>query len=312
MSRPAWSGVAKQPHPGKLRPGEDGSFDASGEICRVASGSGRDDRRGGRSGSGRRVQRMPGDRGAPDRRGCDEGNRHCHRAPAAPRIEPHAAVEPEDPPPAGRPARRQARRSQTSVAGGGASTDDDGEGVVARRCDVRLLAFASGSAYGTRNWDRRGSAGLCVSRGKPGDRFGGDTMTMMDSAMDALRATGATVLEALGLNRRASEVRSAGGLTSAAEGSDSIMVAGSPGRRVAGSPGRRVAGSPGRRVAGSPGRRVAGSPGRRVAGSPGRRVAGSPPGRRAAGPPGRRAAGSPGRPTCVCIMGPLSPSSLPA
>ena len=112
-------------------------------------------------------------------------------------------------------------------------------------------------------------------------------MTMMDSAMNALRATGATVLEALGLKRKADEVRSPGGLTSAAEGSDSIMVAGSPGRRVAGSPGRRVAGSPGRRVAGSPGRRVAGSPGRRVAGSP-------------------------GRPICVCIMGPLSPASLPA
>ncbi len=35
------SGVAKQPHPGKLRRGEDGSFDASGEIRRVASGAGR-------------------------------------------------------------------------------------------------------------------------------------------------------------------------------------------------------------------------------------------------------------------------------
>ncbi len=34
------------------------------------------------------------------------------------------------------------------------------------------------------------------------------------------------------------------GLTNAAEGSESIIVAGSPGRRVAGSPGRRVAGSP--------------------------------------------------------------------
>ena len=36
------------------------------------------------------------------------------------------------------------------------------------------------------------------------------------------------------------------------------------------------------------------------------------PGRRVAGSPGRRVAGSPGRPICVCIMGPLSPSSLPA
>ncbi len=89
-------------------------------------------------------------------------------------------------------------------------------------------------------------------------------MTMMDSAMDALRATGATVLEALGVNGKATEVFSSWGLTSAAEASESIMVAGSPGRRVAGSPGRRVAGSPGRRVAGSPGRRVAGSPGRPI------------------------------------------------
>ena len=84
-------------------------------------------------------------------------------------------------------------------------------------------------------------------------------MTMLDSAMDALRATGATVLEALGLNGKASEVRSLGDLTFA-DDAVAIMVAGSPGRRVAGSPGRRVAGSPGRRVAGSPGRRVAGSP----------------------------------------------------
>ncbi len=81
-------------------------------------------------------------------------------------------------------------------------------------------------------------------------------MTMMDSARHVLRATGATVLEALGLNGKANEVGSLGGLTSAAEGSDSIMVAGSPGRRVAGSPGRRVAGSPGRRVAGSPNLRL--------------------------------------------------------
>ena len=81
-------------------------------------------------------------------------------------------------------------------------------------------------------------------------------MTIMDTTRDALRATGATVLDALGLNGKASEVFSSWGLTSAAEGSDSIMVAGSPGRRVAGSPGRRVAGSPGRRVAGSPGRPI--------------------------------------------------------
>ena len=90
-------------------------------------------------------------------------------------------------------------------------------------------------------------------------------MTMMDTAKNVLRATGNVLTRALGLNGKATEVFSSGGLTSAAEGSDSIMVAGSPGRRVAGSPGRRVAGSPGRRVAGSPGRRVAGSPGRRVA-----------------------------------------------
>ena len=77
-------------------------------------------------------------------------------------------------------------------------------------------------------------------------------MTMTDKTRDVLRATGASVLEALGLDGKANELFSSGGLTSAAEGSDSIMVAGSPGRRVAGSPGRRVAGSPGRRVAGSP------------------------------------------------------------
>ncbi len=144
-----------------------------------------------------------------------------------------------------------------------------------------LLALPPGSVYGLRKWDRRCLAGLCAASdeardGQPGDRFGGDTMTMTDKTRDALRAT---VAWALGLNGRVNEVCSAGGLTSAAEGSDSIMVAGSPGRRVAGSPGRRVAGSPGRRVAGSPGRRVAGSP---------------------------------GRPTCVFPMGPLSPASLPA
>ena len=90
-------------------------------------------------------------------------------------------------------------------------------------------------------------------------------MTMTDKTRDVLRATGGRVTgnvlaRALGLDGKASAVRSSWGLTSAAEGSESIMVAGSPGRRVAGSPGRRVAGSPGRRVAGSPGRRVAGSP----------------------------------------------------
>ncbi len=93
-------------------------------------------------------------------------------------------------------------------------------------------------------------------------------MNMTDTAKNVLRATGNVLARALGLDGKASAVRSSWGLTSAAEASESIMVAGSPGRRVAGSPGRRVAGSPGRRVAGSPGRRVAGSPGRRVAGSP--------------------------------------------
>ena len=93
-------------------------------------------------------------------------------------------------------------------------------------------------------------------------------MTIMDKTRDVLRTTGNVLARALSLNGKATELFSSWGLTSAAEASDSIMVAGSPGRRVAGSPGRRVAGSPGRRVAGSPGRRVAGSPGRRVAGSP--------------------------------------------
>ena len=123
--------------------------------------------------------------------------------------------------------------------------------------------------------------------GLPGDRFGGDAMNMTDKARNVLRATGNLLAQTLGVNGKATEVFSSWGLTSAAEASESIMVAGSPGRRVAGSPGRRVAGSPGRRVAGSPGRRVAGSPGRRVAGSP-------------------------GRPTCVFPVGPLSSASLPA
>ena len=73
-------------------------------------------------------------------------------------------------------------------------------------------------------------------------------MNVTDKTRDAPRATGATVLEALGLNGGVDEVRSPGGLTRAAEGSESTieLSAGSPGRRVAGSPGRRVAGSPGR------------------------------------------------------------------
>ena len=83
--------------------------------------------------------------------------------------------------------------------------------------------------------------------GGPGDRFGGDEMTMTDRTRDVLRATGNVLAWALGVTVGRDEVRSSGGLTSAVEGSDSIMVAGSPGRRVAGSPGRRVAGSPGRR-----------------------------------------------------------------
>ena len=136
---------------------------------------------------------------------------------------------------------------------------------------------------------------LRLARDGPDDRFGGDAMNMTDKTRNVLRATGNLLAQTLGGIGKASAVRSSGGLTSAAEGSDSIMVAGSPGRRVAGSPGRRVAGSPGRRVAGSPGRRVAGSPGRRVAGSPGRRVAGSP-----------------GRPTYVLRMGTFSPASLSA
>jgi len=65
-------------------------------------------------------------------------------------------------------------------------------------------------------------------------------MTMMGTARGALRAAGATVLEALGLNGGVNEVRSSGGLTNGAEGSESIMVAGSPGRRVAGSPNLRL------------------------------------------------------------------------
>ena len=65
-------------------------------------------------------------------------------------------------------------------------------------------------------------------------------MTMMESAKDALRATGSLLAQALGLNGKATELFSSWGLTSAAEASDSIMVAGSPGRRVAGSPNLRL------------------------------------------------------------------------
>ncbi len=148
---------------------------------------------------------------------------------------------------------------------------------LADRGRARHLAFPPGSTYGTRKSDR-------VMLGGPGDRFGGDTMTIMDKTRDMLRATGDVLAQALSLNGKATELFSSGDLTFA-DDADAIMVAGSPGRRR--SPGRRVAGSPGRRVAGSPGRRVAGSPGRRVAGSPGRRVAGSP-GRRVAGSPNLR------------------------
>ena len=80
-------------------------------------------------------------------------------------------------------------------------------------------------------------------------------MNMTDKALDMLRATGARVLEALGLNGKVNAVCSSGDLT-IADDTLGIMVAGSPGRRVAGSPGRRVAGSPGRRVAGSPNLRL--------------------------------------------------------
>ncbi len=68
-------------------------------------------------------------------------------------------------------------------------------------------------------------------------------MTMFDRIGDMLRATGATILEALGLRGKASEIRSRGfSLTSPDEVPGIISrVAGSPGRRVAGSPGRRVA-----------------------------------------------------------------------
>ena len=69
-------------------------------------------------------------------------------------------------------------------------------------------------------------------------------MNMIDTAMDALRATAA---KALGLNGAVTETSR---LTSRDDAA--VTIAGSPGRRVAGSPGRRVAGSPGRRVAGSP------------------------------------------------------------
>ena len=65
-------------------------------------------------------------------------------------------------------------------------------------------------------------------------------MTIMDKTRDVLRATINVLAQTLGVNGRATEVFSSWGLTSAAEGSDSIIVAGSPGRRVAGSPGRPI------------------------------------------------------------------------
>ena len=76
----------------------------------------------------------------------------------------------------------------------------------------------------------------------------------MNRTDKARGVTGSAVARVLDLNGEGDAVRSPGGLTSAAGGSESIIElrAGSPGRRVAGSPGRRVAGSPGRRVAGSP------------------------------------------------------------
>ena len=72
-------------------------------------------------------------------------------------------------------------------------------------------------------------------------------MTMTDKTRDVLRATGNVLARALGLDGKASAVRSSGDLTFA-DDADAIMVAGSPGRRVAGSPGRRVAGSPNLRL----------------------------------------------------------------
>ena len=111
------------------------------------------------------------------------------------------------------------------------------------RTRARHLAFLPCSTYGTRRSDRRCSAGMRVSCiGGPVDRFGGDAMTMTDKTRNVLRATGNVLARALGMDGKANAVRSSWGLTSAAESSDSIMVAGSPGRRVAGSPGRRVAG----------------------------------------------------------------------
>ncbi len=103
------------------------------------------------------------------------------------------------------------------------------------RTRARHLAFLPCSTYGTRRSDRRCSAGMRVSCiGGPVDRFGGDAMTMTDKTRNVLRATGNVLARALGMDGKANAVRSSWGLTSAAESSDSIMVAGSPGRRVAG------------------------------------------------------------------------------
>ncbi len=51
-------------------------------------------------------------------------------------------------------------------------------------------------------------------------------MTMTGKTRDVLRATGNVLARALGVDGKANAIRSSGGLTSAAEGSDSIMVAG--------------------------------------------------------------------------------------
>ena len=123
---------------------------------------------------------------------------------------------------------------------------------MARECARSCLRSGLGIGYAKVGRAALGGGARCSAM--PGDRFGGDAMNMMiDTARDALRATGTAGARAPGLNGKMGEVRRSGDLTSGDDAA-AIMVAGSPGRRVAGSPGRRVAGSPGRRVAGSPGR----------------------------------------------------------
>ena len=125
-----------------------------------------------------------------------------------------------------------AAAARIAVQGAGVPAAGDDRGADSGRTvtfDVRAsgIAFGPVGAYGTRYWNGRCPAGLRLVRDAgPGDGFGGDAMTMIDTAMGALRGVAGNLW--------------AEGLTNAAGGSDSI-IAGSPDRRIAGSPDRRIA-----------------------------------------------------------------------